>query len=140
MAAFVVEHHLSFKSMDHLSDLISDIFPDSTIAKEFTSKRTKTRSIIKHVLANKFRSEIEETLRTTKFSIIIDETTDSTKKLLAVVVRFFSDCENRLKCQFLKLIETPHSDATRCYFLVYHSDNICGIAGENRPSDAKTQK
>ena len=33
MAAFVVEHHLSFKSMDHLSDLVSDIFPDSTIAK-----------------------------------------------------------------------------------------------------------
>ena len=41
MAAFVVEYHLSFKSMDHLSDLVSDIFPDSTIARKFTSKRTK---------------------------------------------------------------------------------------------------
>lgn len=55
-------------------------------------------------------------MRRTKFSIIIDETTDiSTKKLLAVVVRFFSDRENRLKCQFLKLIETPHSDATSLF-------------------------
>ena len=33
MAAFVVVHRSSFKSMDHLSDLVSDIFPDSTIAK-----------------------------------------------------------------------------------------------------------
>lgn len=85
ITAFVVEH-LSFKSMDHLSDLVSDIFPDSTIAKKFSSKGTKTRSIIKHDLADEFRSEIEER---TKFSIIIDETTDiTTKKLLAVV---FSD-------------------------------------------------
>ena len=30
MAAFVVEHHLPFQAMDHLSDIVTDIFPHRT--------------------------------------------------------------------------------------------------------------
>ena len=112
-AAFVVEHHLSFKTMDHLSYLVSELFPDSTIAKKFSSKHTKTRSIVKHVLADDFRSTLEETLRKQFFSIIIDETTGvSSKKLLALVVRYFSKPECKVKSQFLKLIEPTNADAT----------------------------
>ena len=37
MAAFLVEHHLPFQAMDHLSDLITNIFPDSEIAGQFQS-------------------------------------------------------------------------------------------------------
>lgn len=55
IAAFVVEHHLPFQAMDHLSDLVSSIFPDSEIAQSFHSKHTKTRAIVKHVLADNFR-------------------------------------------------------------------------------------
>ena len=29
MAAFIVEHNLPFHVMDHLSDLVSNVFPDS---------------------------------------------------------------------------------------------------------------
>ena len=66
VAAFIiVEHNLPFRVMDHLSDLISASFPDSRIAQEFCSKRTKTRSIIKNVMANCFRDELHEALRCT---------------------------------------------------------------------------
>ena len=34
MDAFVVEHHLPYQIMDHLSDLVSDVFLDSNIAKK----------------------------------------------------------------------------------------------------------
>ena len=108
LAAFVVEHNLPFQVMDHLSDLVKEIFPDSNIACNFKSKHTKTRSIIKNVLAHRFRYELQDTLRKTMFSIIIDESTDvSSKKQLALVVRFFSNKENRVKSQFLKLIAVP---------------------------------
>ena len=96
MATFVVEHNLQFAVMDRLSDLVNDIFPDSNIASKFKSKHTKTHSIIKNVLAKQFRCDLIETLRNIKFSIIIDESTDiSSKKQLAVAVRFF--CHKELK-------------------------------------------
>ena len=75
--------------MDHLSDLVTDIFPDSNIASRFKSKHTKTRSIVNHVLTDPYQDGILSTLKELKFSIIIDDTTDiSAKKQLAVVVRF----------------------------------------------------
>ena len=40
MAAFLSEHNLSFNLMDHFSDLISKMCPDSKIAGQFKSKRT----------------------------------------------------------------------------------------------------
>ena len=54
MTAFLVKHHLPFQSMDHLSDLVTDIFPDSEIAAKFQSKHTKPRAIVKHILADHF--------------------------------------------------------------------------------------
>ena len=83
------------------------IFPDSTIAKSFKSKHTKTRSIVKHVLADQFQKEIMTTLKNTKFSIIIDESTDiSAKKQMALVVRFYCERDDIVRSQFLKLIES----------------------------------
>ena len=76
MAAFVAEHNLPFSVMDHLSDLFKEIFPDSAIAMKFKSKHTKTRSIVRNILAKRFKTELIETLQKCKFSIIIDETTD----------------------------------------------------------------
>ncbi|XP_011405614.1 PREDICTED: uncharacterized protein LOC105313682 [Amphimedon queenslandica] len=88
MAAFLVEHNLPCQAMDHLSDLVTDIFSDSEIAKQFQSKHTKSRAIVKRVLADHFREELLHALAKTKFSIIIDETTDiSSKKLLAPLTK-----------------------------------------------------
>ena len=76
--------------MDHLSDLVKT-FPDSKIALEFTRKNTKTRSFPKHVIARRFRCELEDILHKSKFSLIIDETTDiSSTKQLAIVVQSFN--------------------------------------------------
>lgn len=76
VAAFIVEHNLSFQVTDHLSDLVADIFHDSKIASQFKSKHTKTRCIVKHVLADTAKDKLVNTLRNTNFSIIIDESTD----------------------------------------------------------------
>ena len=46
VASFSVEHNLPFNVMDHLSDLVTDIFPDSEIAARFKCKHTKARSVL----------------------------------------------------------------------------------------------
>ena len=113
VASFLVEHNLPFNLMDHLSDLVTDVFPDSKIASRFKCKHTKARSVVKHVLADPCREEVIKTLTDTKFSMIIDESTDiSAKKQLAVVVRYFCEVTCSIRSQFLKLIEVTHSDAT----------------------------
>ena len=91
MAAFIAEHNLPFSVMNHLSDLVKELFPDSAIVSKFSSKHKKTRCIVTNVLAKEFKTSIIETLKKIKFSIIIDETTDiASKKQLALVVRYFS--------------------------------------------------
>lgn len=139
IAAFIVKHNLPFHVMDHLSDLVSNAFPDSKIALEFSCKRTKTRSIAKHVIAKTFRDELEELLRHTKFSLIIDESTDiASKKQLAIVVRFYCNRELRVRSRFFKLVEVMHSDADSITAAVLDgfeksgvpTDNIIGYASD----------
>ena len=51
MASFVSERNLSFHVMDHFSDLLPKLCPDSKVAAHLKSKRTKTKNIIKNALS-----------------------------------------------------------------------------------------
>lgn len=139
VAAFIVEHNLPFRVMDHLSGLVATCFPDSKIAHDFSSKRTKTRSIVKNVMAQQFRDQLEEVLKHTKFSVIIDETTDiAARKQLAIVVRFYCNRERRVKSSFFKTIEVTAADADHITAAVLGSlekasiptSNIIGFAAD----------
>ena len=112
MAGFLSEHDLPFKVMDHLSDLLPKIFPDSKIASRFKSKRTKTTNIVKNALAPYFHQELVARLRKGYFSLIIDETTDvSVHKELAVVIRQFDKENMKVRCSLYDLVELPHGTA-----------------------------
>ena len=52
---FLVEHNLPFAITDHLSLLVKDIFPDSQIAKQYSSARTKTTSMLNLAIAPHFK-------------------------------------------------------------------------------------
>ena len=45
MTQFLIEHNLPFAAADHLTDLVKVMFPDSSIASKFASRRTKTTAI-----------------------------------------------------------------------------------------------
>ena len=51
MAFHTVKHHLSYKSKDCTATLLSNIFPDSELAKIYSCARTKTEAIVNNVLA-----------------------------------------------------------------------------------------
>lgn len=89
LSSFVVEHNLSLNIMEHLPNLIKSVCPDSEVAKSITCGRTKTTNIITDVLGKTDHETIVEEMKNTKFSLIVDESTDKgSKKHLAVIVRF----------------------------------------------------
>ena len=45
MVQFIATHNIPFQAADHLSELVSSMFPNSQIAAEFRCKHTKTKAI-----------------------------------------------------------------------------------------------
>lgn len=76
-------------------------------------KRTKCTELTK-LLGNCIRTDLINKLRTTQFSIVIDESTDvSTTKCMTVLVRFYDAEANKLKVGTLELIDICNSSSEK---------------------------
>jgi hypothetical protein len=138
LSAFVIEHNISFNTMDHLSELIRTTFSDSEIAKNVKCNRTKTRAIITNVIGSYSSDIIIDVLQKEKFSLIVDESTDKgTIKHLALVARSFY--ENDAQDYFLGLIQVPIATAEALYEAITsyfeknkinYKDNFIGFASD----------
>ena len=107
MIAFLAEHNLPFLLMDHFPDLCRKMFPDSNIARNLHMRRTKATELTLKFGAT-IAEDLAEKLRRHPFSIIIDETTDTSKtKSLAIIVKFFdTDAgEGYIKTRLLDLLD-----------------------------------
>ncbi|XP_072391432.1 zinc finger protein 862-like [Diabrotica undecimpunctata] len=129
LAVFIAEHDLSFKTMEHLPNLIKSICKDSEIAKEIKCSRTKTTEIINNTIGPYVKNQIVDDINRTTFSIIIDETTDvSTNKCLAILVRYFSIKLKKVRDSFLGLLELNDGSTAENIFnailLFFNSNNI----------------
>ena len=84
-------HNLSFQSADHLSDLISTMFPDSRIAAKFSSKHTKTKSIICDAIDPHLKKPVVDRAKVFSFNLLCDESNErgDSVKLLTVLIRMF---------------------------------------------------
>jgi len=93
--------HTAISTVDHLCELTADMHN-----KDIKLHRTKCRALICNVIAPSLLDELVNDVNNTSYSLIIDESTDvSTKKLLCVVVRYFSTALNRIVSTFLGLVE-----------------------------------
>ncbi|CAG9840758.1 unnamed protein product [Diabrotica balteata] len=89
VAAYVTEHNISYSAAEHLPKLIEKICPDSEIAKKMKCGRTKVSSVVKNVIGKQNELNIINILKTDKFSLIVDESTDrSCTKHLALVCKY----------------------------------------------------
>ncbi|XP_036317486.1 zinc finger MYM-type protein 6-like, partial [Rhagoletis pomonella] len=115
LTMFCIQHNLSFLLMDFLPQLLSECCPDSKIAAALKCGRTKSK-MLTDVLGAKAKENIVSVLQTTKFSCIIDETTDvSSKKSLVIVVRYYDKLAHKVRDRFLSLIEVSKTDADSLY-------------------------
>lgn len=111
MIMFLAEHNLPFLIMDHLPKCMASAGHDSNILKNVKCGRTKATMYLQS-FKDEFSKTICELIKGQKFSIMIDETTDiSTKKCLALVIRFADKKANCVKDHFLDLIEIEQCTA-----------------------------
>ena len=102
--------------MDHLSELLSSVCPDSIIAANIKCKRSKMTCIIKNVLGPYYHNGVAASLQNNPYSLLVDKSTDiASMKQFCVVIRYFDDALNRVSSRFFSLIDVPIADATTLY-------------------------
>lgn len=113
LSAFFAEHNVAFQVIDHLVPLLKEILPDSEILKNVTLGRQKCTNIIKNVLAPTLNEDLVKILRVTKFSILIDESTDITSnKTMCVVVRYVNPDNGEVATKLLELLKLNPIDCS----------------------------
>lgn len=124
LTAFLAEHNISINSIDHLTSLLKDIFPDSQIANKLSLKRTKATRVLNDI-GKVSRNQLHDAMKENKFSVIIDETTDiSTCKSCAIVIKMFKQVTGKIETKFLDLL--PVYDTTNDI-----TDKATGSTGEH---------
>lgn len=68
---FLAEHNIALNITDHLDDLLKSIFHDSQICHNIKLKRTKATAVINNAIAPFTKNNLIDTLKTTKFSVMI---------------------------------------------------------------------
>lgn len=111
LATFVAEH-CSINAIDHLGVLIKNSDTNSEILKDIKLHRTKCTSLMKNVIAPCMLDDLIKDIGDEFYSAIVDESTAiDTKKLLCIMIRFFSKAKGKVITSFYRLIEIETADA-----------------------------
>ncbi|XP_036318575.1 uncharacterized protein LOC118733324 [Rhagoletis pomonella] len=82
LVMFLISHNLPFTLMNNFPELLAECGPDSEVAKHLKIARTKATQLTETICFNTMKELISE-LKSSKFSLIINETTYvSAKKCL----------------------------------------------------------
>ncbi|XP_008178451.1 uncharacterized protein LOC103307857 [Acyrthosiphon pisum] len=122
IVSFVVEHNIPINVSDHLVSLINSIQLQPKYLAKLTCDRTKCTAIINNVIATTGFEDLVNYLKTNKFSLLVDESTDiSSVKILAMVVR---TCQNfEVTDQFLTLLPVANATADSMHEAINHFFN-----------------
>ncbi|XP_064488440.1 uncharacterized protein LOC135400538 [Ornithodoros turicata] len=124
--------HSTFKTADHMTPVIKDCFADSALATNMSLCRTKCAALITKVLGPTFKEALLADMTGSKYSLIIDESTDvSSTKELAVVSRYFSYGRSKFCTSFLGLIPVYDASATGIFSSLKAFLDSCNISLED---------
>ena len=108
----LVQHNIPFALADELMPLFKDIFPDSDIAKNFSSRRTKTACIVNGAVAPFFQQCLFENIRSNPFSLAVDGSSDfDVQKMNPLTVCLFHVNPGSMCTQFLDMCMSSSSMA-----------------------------
>ncbi|XP_066585576.1 protein FAM200A-like [Prorops nasuta] len=112
VAAFFAEHNLSFLYSAELLKLFQDIGKEPNVLQSMSLGRTKATKIVNNVLCTYETKRIADNLKTNKFSVFVDETTDITnEKKMTLLTRYV---DRKSLCVQIDLLQLINLDASDC--------------------------
>ncbi|CAL1674544.1 unnamed protein product [Lasius platythorax] len=130
IATYVAEH-CSIKTVDHLSIMIKSLDEESRVLQDIKLHRTKCSALIKNVLSPCILEELIEDINQSYFSLILDEsTTIDTKKILCLMMRYFSESKKKIVTTFYRLIEIKAGTSDAIAEAVLHQLKTDGLKPE----------
>ncbi|XP_066589316.1 protein FAM200A-like [Prorops nasuta] len=112
VAAFFAEHNLSFLYSAELLKLFQDIGKEPNVLQSMSLGRTKATKIVNNVLCTYETKRIADNLKTNKFSVFVDETTDITnEKKMTLLTRYV---DRKSICVQIDLLQLINLDASDC--------------------------
>lgn len=133
---YIAMHNIPFQAADHFSDLVKTMFPDSSIAKDFACKHTKSRSIVCEALDPHYKKLVLSSLTNSLYSLLCDESNDrgATVKLLTILVRAFDHDKGVIKTRHLDTVATAELSASGIFSSIEKVLHQCGLEFSNMVS------
>ena len=104
VASMLVQHNIPLSVSDELTPLFRDIFSDSEIAKQYSSRRTKTACVINGATAPFYQRNLIHVMKNKPFSLAVDGSSDSdVKKMNPLTVKIFDTSRGVVSTQFLDM-------------------------------------
>uniref|UniRef100_H2ZY73 DUF4371 domain-containing protein n=1 Tax=Latimeria chalumnae TaxID=7897 RepID=H2ZY73_LATCH len=105
-------HNIPLAFSNHLNPLLPDIFPDSQIAKQYSSAATKMTCLINGAIAPYFREKLVEIMKNSPYSLLIDDSNDTDlEKMNPLTVRMFDIDTQRVESRLLDMCATTGKDS-----------------------------
>ncbi|CAB4003218.1 zinc finger MYM-type 1-like [Paramuricea clavata] len=116
ICSFIAEKNLPISIVEDLVPFLKNLFPSDEALKEVKLGKQKATNLIRQVLGFYSIQECVTKLKSNKFSLIIDETTDlSTTSQLAILGVFFNEQEFCLEIILIDLVPLPNGTANTIY-------------------------
>ena len=132
LCSFIVENNLPIHLSDDLLALVRSLVPTDKTIQKVTLGKQKATNIIRQVLGFSTVQESIAELKSHKFSLIIDETTDRTQKSqLAILVTYFNPDSFKMDCYLIDMVELDDGKADTIYNAVVKCFEQKGIPMEN---------
>ena len=107
MAMLLANQNIPLAFADHLSPLLSDIFPDSKIAKKYASAATKTTCMINGSFAPYFQRELVSVMKSDPYSLLTDGSNDVGLHKMNPVTEYLTSILKRWKAASLTCVWWP---------------------------------
>ena len=114
LAFRAVKHYHSFLSMDCTSVSFKKVFPDSNVAKKFSSGRIKTKKVVANVLA---QYSIDAVLKSFEendiayFGVATDGSNYHELKLFPIIIQYFDWRKDGLQSKLIKITNKANETA-----------------------------